>query len=132
MINYDSIYKEGLHLAGGRIEIEEPSLRISPKKQNPWKPEVLLSRTNWVDGEGTIHELQDMDRDYLQNVLYFIYKNRDRLWLGCDNASLIDTFKDGDEFFQHVIRNSNIWKAIIKELRTPVEGFKFKFTVPGE
>lgn len=100
-------------------------------KESPYKTELVLNRTNWVDGYGNIHELENMERDHLQNVLYFIYKRRDRYWLNCNDVSLIEKFKDGDEFFQVVIRNSTIWKAIIAELQRPVEGFNFDFTIPG-
>lgn len=99
--------------------------------ENPYKTETVLNRTNWVDGQGTVHELKDMDRDYLQNVLFFIYKKRDRYWLNCKDVTLIEKFQDGNEFFQVVIRKSTIWKAIIAELQRPVEGFNFEFTIPG-
>lgn len=101
-------------------------------KENQYKTENVLNRTNWVDGQGTVHELKDMDRSHLQNVLFFIYKSRDRYWLNCKDVSLIEKFKDGDEFFQLVIRNSTIWKAIIAKLQRPVEVFNFEFNVPGE
>ncbi|MBU5341245.1 hypothetical protein [Caldifermentibacillus hisashii] len=94
--------------------------------------EEVLNNQNWVDGCGEIHELSTMDKDYLQNILYFLYKKRDRYWFGCKDINLIEKFKDGDEFFQHVIRNSTIWKSIIAELEKPVEGFNFDFTIPGE
>ncbi|MEW8987479.1 MAG: hypothetical protein AB2401_10850, partial [Bacillus sp. (in: firmicutes)] len=99
--------------------------------KNYFKTEDVLNRINWVDGQGTVHELKDMDRDHLQNVLFFIYRKRDRYWLNCKDVSLIEKFKDGDEFFQVVIRNSTIWKSIIQELQRPVEGFNFEFTIPG-
>lgn len=102
------------------------------KKENPWKTETVLNRSNWVDGWGTLHELKDMDKDYLQNVLFFIYKRRDFYWLNCNDVSLIEKFKDGDGFFQVVIRKSTIWKSIIAELQEPTEGFNFEFTIPGE
>lgn len=96
-----------------------------------YKTENVLNRSNWVDGFGTVHELSDLEKDHLQNILYFIYKRRDRYWLNCNDVTLIEKFKDGDEFFQVVIRKSTIWKAIIEELKRPVEGFNFSFTIPG-
>ncbi|WP_371069117.1 hypothetical protein [Sediminibacillus sp. JSM 1682029] len=102
------------------------------KRSRLYKTEDVLNRSNWVDGQGAVHELKDMDRDHLQNVLFFIYRRRDRYWLNCKDVSLIEKFKDGDEFFQSVIRSSTIWKAIIAELQRPVEGFNFEYTVPGE
>lgn len=107
--------------------------RTQPKgPKNIFKTENVLNRTHWIDGQGTIHELKDMDRDHLQNVLFFIYKRRDRYWLNCSDVDLIEKFKDGDEFFQVVIRKSTLWKAIMTELQRPVEGFNFEFTIPGE
>lgn len=99
--------------------------------EEAFKTENVLNRDNWIDGMGTIHELKDMEKGHLQNVLYFIYKSRDRYWLNCNDVSLIEKFKDGDEFFQLVIRHSTIWKAIIAELERPVEGFNFHFSIPG-
>lgn len=101
------------------------------KKRQLYKTEMVLNRTNWVDGQGTVHELKDMDKDHLQNILFFIYKRRDHYWLNCNDVQMIERFKDGDEFFQNVIRNSTIWKSIIAELKRPVEGFNFEFTIPG-
>jgi len=101
-------------------------------KPDPFKTENILNRNTWVDGQGTVHELKDMGRDHLQNVLHFLYKQRDRYWLNCNDASLIEKFKDGDQFFQLVIRESTIWKSIINELEKPSEGFNFNFEVPGK
>lgn len=125
-------------LAREEYEIEmyqrqyEKSLKQAVTRNDSYKTEVVLNRNNWVDGHGTVHELKDMERDHLQNILFFIYKRRDRYWLNCKDVSLIEKFKDGDEFFQVVIRNSTIWKSIIAELQRPTEGFNFEFTVPGE
>lgn len=47
-------------------------------KDDPYKTENILNRNTWVDGQGTVHELKDMGRDHLQNVLHFLYKQRDR------------------------------------------------------
>lgn len=119
-------------LAREEYEIEQLMRTYNAAKINPYKTENVLNSTTWTDGYGAVHELKDMDRDHLQNVLFFIYKRRDRYWLNCNDVSLIEKFKDGDEFFQVVIRNSTIWKAIIEELERPTEGFNFKFTIPGE
>lgn len=99
---------------------------------DPFKTENVLNRDTWVDAQGTLHELKDLDRDHLQNILFFIYKRRDRYWLNCKDITMVEKFKDGDEFFQNVIRNSTIWKSIINELQKPSEGFNFGFSVPGE
>lgn len=102
------------------------------KREELFKTENVLNRSNWIDGDGTVHELKDMEKSHLQNVLYFIYKRRDRYWLNCNDASLIEKYQDGDEFFQLVIRKSVIWQAIIKELSRPAEGFNFEFVIPSK
>lgn len=114
------------------LMVEQFHRTQSKAPKNIFKTENVLNRTNWIDGQGTIHEIKDMDRDHLQNVLFFIYKRRDRYWLNCSDVNLIEKFKDGDEFFQVVIRKSTLWKAIITELQRSVEGFNFEFTIPGE
>ncbi|WP_227995169.1 hypothetical protein [Oceanobacillus sp. CFH 90083] len=130
------IWSEGLEVDSHiSINPDYACLKITAgksKKTDPYKTEAVLNRTTWIDGEGTIHELKGMDREHLQNILFFIYRKRDRYWLNCNNVSIIEKFKDGDEFFQLVIRRSNIWQAIINELQRPVEGFNFDFKVPGE
>lgn len=106
---------------------EQPS-----RKVHLYKTEDVLNSTTWKDGLGEVHELNKLERDHLQNILFFLYRKRDRYWLNCRNVSMIEKFKDGDEFFQVVIRNSTIWKSIITELQRSVEGFNFEFTIPGE
>lgn len=125
-------------LAREEYEIEmygrqyDKNMRQAVARVNPISTEDVLNRTSWVDAQGVTHELKEMEQDYLQNVLYFIYKRRDLYWMKCRDVSIIESFKDGDEFFQVVIRNSTIWKSIIKELQRPSEGFNFEFKVPGE
>lgn len=77
--------------------------------------EVLNSKT-WVDGSGEAHELEGMDKDYLHCVLFYLYKNRNRYWLNCRKVKMIESFEDGDEFFQKIIRNSTLWQSIIGQL----------------
>ena len=92
--------------------------------------EEVLNRRGWADSWGNVTELEDMTKEHLQNVLYYLYKNRDRYWFNCKDASLIDRFKDGDEFFQLVIRKSTLWTSIIEILESPEEGFNFAFYLP--
>ncbi|MFA1819031.1 hypothetical protein ACDX78_02305 [Virgibacillus oceani] len=106
-------------------------LKLSEKQNkrfNPYKTENVLNNTFWIDGYGTKHELENMDKDHLQNVLYFLYRKRDRYWLNCNDVSLIEKFKDGDDFFQRVIRKSTLWKAILDTLEKPEEAFNFKIS----
>lgn len=94
--------------------------------------EMVLNRRGWTDSWGNILELDTMDKDYLQNVLYYLYKNRDRYWFNCKDASLIDKFEDGEEFFQKVIRKSTLWTSIIELLESPNQSFNFDIDVPGK
>lgn len=117
------------------MEMYESQFNNYPRRfkelANQYKTENVLNRNTWYDAYGNVHELKEMDKDYLQNILFFIYKRRDRYWLNCNDTSVIEKFQNGDEFFQHVIRKSTIWRAIIAELEKPTEGFNFEFTIPG-
>lgn len=87
--------------------------------------EEILNKANWVSGSGTIYDVKDMDKDYLHSVLFYIYKNRNRYWLNCRKVKMIESFEDGDEFFQKVVRHSTLWKSIINQLDTNEEEFNF-------
>lgn len=101
-------------------------------KQKPYKTEDVLNSTKWKVGQGVVHELHTLEKDHLQNILYFLYKRRDRYWMNCRDVSIIEKFENGDDFFQRVIRNSTIWSAIIDVLNsTENQGFNFEFTIPG-
>lgn len=94
------------------------------------KTEQVLNRAEWVNAYGEILEVSSLEQDYLQNILMYLYKHRDRYWLNCKDASLIELFRDGDEFFQLVIRKSTIWTSIIEQLTTEDKGFNFEFDLP--
>lgn len=87
--------------------------------------EQILNSTSWMDGEGTITPVTEMDKEHLHNILNFIYRKRDRYWLNCREVKTIESFKDGDEFFQKVIRRSTLWTVIMDQLNNSVEGFNF-------
>jgi len=87
--------------------------------------EEILNKAGWVNGAGTIYDVKEMDKDYLHSVLFYIYKNRNRYWLNCRKAKMIESYEDGDEFFQRVIRNSTLWLSIINQLDTNDEDFNF-------
>lgn len=125
-------YREQEMLDYYEQELERETRRMDLTRNKParskslYKTENVLNRTNWVDGQGNIHELETMDRDHMQNVLYFLHKHRNRYWLNCNDVTMIDRFKDGDQFFQQVIRQSTIWNAIMEELkRSDIQGFNF-------
>lgn len=92
--------------------------------------EEVLNRRGWADSWGNVSQLEELETDHLKNILYYLYKNRDRYWFNCKDATLIDRFKDGDEFFQLVIRNSTLWTSIIEILESPEQGFNFEFELP--
>jgi len=83
-----------------------------------------------MDSYGNGIELRDMEKNHLQNVLYYLYKNRDRYWINCQDSSMINLFQNGDDFFQIVIRKSTLWVAITELLEEPEKGFNFDFRLP--
>lgn len=93
--------------------------------KNNRKTEQILNSTYWVDGNGEIHSLIDLDKDHLHNILNFLYRNRNRYWLNCQKTVMIESFNDGDEFFQKVIRKSTLWNAIIDQLNVERNDFNF-------
>jgi len=94
--------------------------------------EEVLNQRGWLDSLGQLNQLEEMEADYLKNILFYLYKNRDRYWLQCEDATLIDKFEDGDEFFQLVIRKSTLWTSIIEVLESPDQGFNFEFDLPNK
>ncbi|WDQ20889.1 hypothetical protein PTW40_14385 [Lactiplantibacillus plantarum] len=87
--------------------------------------EQILNSSDWVDGQGNIYQVQDLDKDHLHNILNFIYKRRNRYWLNCRKTEVIESFKDGDEFFQKVIRTSTLWLSIMNQLDVSDSEFNF-------
>lgn len=87
--------------------------------------EKILNSTNWVDGNGEINSVSNLDKDHLHNILNFIYNHRDKYWLNCKKTVIIESFKDGDEFFQRVIRKSILWNSIIEQLNSKDDEFDF-------
>jgi hypothetical protein len=95
--------------------------------------EEIFNAKTWVTGDGEILEIRMMEKSHLHNTLYWIYKNRDRYWLNCRNAELIEHFVNGDDFFHRVIRVSTLWIEIITALTevTP-GGFNFEVDMGGK
>lgn len=106
------------------------TLYLQANKNTEMSTEAVLNRVKWVDGQGTIHEPSTMEKEHLQNVLFYLYKNRDKYWLRCKNSKIIEEFENGEQFFQFVIRKSTIWKVISQELIREDEGFNFEYTIP--
>ena len=46
-----------------------------------------------------------MDEGHIQNTLRLLYRNRDQLWLGCRDFTLIDVYLNGEDFFQKLYAN---------------------------
>lgn len=113
----DEVYKD-----------EFVSIKRKEREAIRYTEEILNSGDRWVDINGQVHKLEDMSEDYLRNVLRFIYRNRTSYWLNCYNTHLIDKFKDGDDFFQRVIRNSPLWKGILDQLGSE-KNLKFEFPI---
>lgn len=98
------------------------------KRRELRSTEHILNADYWVDANGEKHELDTMDTDHLRNVLGFLYKKRDNLWINCNDASMIEMFENGEEFFQIVIRKSTFWEKAIEQLTDKQKsGFNFKF-----
>ncbi|MDR4376499.1 UNVERIFIED_CONTAM: hypothetical protein FO487_02240 [Bacillus amyloliquefaciens DSM 7 = ATCC 23350] len=94
------------------------------------KTEATLNSDFWMNADGEIKPLTEMEDDYLRNILNFLYKKRDWYWLNCRDTKLIESFQNGDDFFQHVIRKSTIWTSIINQLQKPKDEFNFTYSLP--
>ncbi|MFN2746940.1 hypothetical protein ACINLE_17625 [Bacillus sp. z60-18] len=92
--------------------------------------EDTLNADFWTNADGEILRLAEIEKDYLRNILHFLYKKRDWYWLNCKDTDLMEKFRDGDEFFQHVIRKSRLWASIINQLKVPEDSFDFNFSTP--
>lgn len=89
--------------------------------------EDILNNTNWINKDGEILDPISMDEGHIQSTLRLLYRNRDQLWLGCRDFTLIDVYLNGEDFFQKVIRKSTLWKSLIKALNKPSTSFNFDY-----
>lgn len=87
--------------------------------------EQILNSETWIDGAGVNRRINDMDENHLRNILVTIYERRNWFWLHCDDINCIDEYRNGDEFFQKVIRNSTIWATVAGGLEKTKETFDF-------
>lgn len=87
--------------------------------------EQILNSETWIDANGVANEVGDMDKNHLRNILVTIYERRSWFWLHCDDTQCIDEYRNGDEFFQKVIRNSTIWATVVGGLDKTTERFDF-------
>lgn len=104
--------------------------KAHPQAAKDRRTEETLSSTCWIAGDGRRILIEDMDKDHLRNVLQYLYKRRDFYWLNCENADVIQMFKNADEFFEVVILESTLWNAIIKALATDRHTFNFPIKYP--
>lgn len=93
--------------------------------------ESILNSDSWMDGMGTVTPVVQLEDDHLRNILLFIYKSKDRYWLNCHDTSFIKDYKNGEEFFQHVIVHSTLWNSILDHINRPETSFNFEFSIPG-
>jgi hypothetical protein len=102
-------------------------------QQKPFRyTEEILNANTWEDANGKRTIVTELDGDHLRNILQYLYKNKDRYWLKCRNAALIESFENGEDFFQRCIRVSTLWTAIIYVLtHAENEGFNFEFIPKG-
>lgn len=91
--------------------------------------EQILNSKNWTDANGEIKPVSNLDKDHLHNILNFIYIHRDKYWLNCKKTVIIESFEDGDEFFQNVIRKSILWNEIIDQLNSNDDEFEFNWNI---
>lgn len=89
--------------------------------------EQILSSTEWVDAQGTINNPKDLEKSHLHNILFFMYERRNKYWLGCKDVELMLTYKNGDEFFDKVIKKSTLWNSILSAIKEDDSGFNFDF-----
>ncbi|ALS03370.1 hypothetical protein ATZ33_17325 [Enterococcus silesiacus] len=93
--------------------------------------ESILNSDFWMDGMGTVTPIVQLEDDHLRNILLFIYKSKDRYWVKCHDTSFIKDYKNGEEFFQHVIVHSTLWTSILDHINRPETSFNFEFSIPG-
>lgn len=79
------------------------------------KIEKVLEGNVWIDANGVVNELFEMEESHLRNVLAFLYRHKDRYWT---MSSCIEDYENGESYFQNVIRKSNLYLSIIAELKT--------------
>ena len=87
--------------------------------------EKILNAKTWVDGYGEILPIDTLEEEHVHNMMNFIYKNRDRYWMGCRDIDFIETFDNGDEFFNKVIRQSTLWNELKLNLKNEDTSFNF-------
>lgn len=89
--------------------------------------EEYLNTTKWMQSDGTLIDVSELDKEYLRNILGVIYKKRDSLWLNCANVKVIKKFYSGDVFFRRVVVKSTLWNAILNKLSEERADFNFKW-----
>lgn len=94
--------------------------------------ETILNGTVWMDDNNFVHEVSTLSDEYLRTILLHLYRNRDSLWLGCEDINITWDYLDGDSFFNHVIRKSTLWTEISKKLEKESKGFNFRYSTPIE
>jgi hypothetical protein len=89
-----------------RLEVKE-----IPKKGMVKSTEELLNRSIWVDSRGNVQNVLKMNVYHLKNLLNFLSKKRVNL-LVASQTKAFKKYKDGDLFFEEIIKQSLLWKTI--------------------
>lgn len=102
-------------------------LKVHTQPQYKWHrcTEEKLNADYWVDARGNVVPLDSMEESYLRNVLLFLYKQRDRLWLNCHDVKVLTAFSSGDSFFEEVVQHSVLWNSILDKLNQTLPSFDF-------
>jgi hypothetical protein len=82
-----------------------------PKKGMVNSAEELLNRSIWIDNRGNVQNVLEMNSNHLNNILNFLSKKRVNL-LVASHTKEFKKYKDGDLFFEEVIKQSLLWKTI--------------------
>lgn len=111
MSNY---HRGNNHYNNGKAK---PKAKPVPHYNTKFRPtEALLNTETWVDADGVATDVAYLEEKHLHAILQGLYTNRDRYWLNCKSVETMNSMRDGDAFFQKVIRHSTLWKAIMDSL----------------
>jgi hypothetical protein len=86
-------------------------IKSIPKKGMVNSAEELLNRSIWIDNRGNVQNVLKMNSNHLNNILNFLSKKRVNL-LVASRTKEFKKYKDGDLFFEEVIKQSLLWKTI--------------------
>ncbi len=101
---------------------------VKRKSSVPRTTEEILNADFWVDRDGNKYDLDTIEKDYVRNIMLYLYRKKDYFWLNCSLAKNIEAHDDADSFFKYVIRNSTLWTGLQKQLeKQDIEDFNFEY-----